>query len=54
MKRIGIASAIAVVGVVGFLAAGGLQSDAQAGDHAGAFNVYDCTGAAKGQSLCYR
>ncbi len=31
-----------------------LKSGLQVGDSAGAFNVKDCTGPAKGTSLCYR
>jgi hypothetical protein len=31
-----------------------LKSGLQVGESAGAFNVKDCTGPAKGTSLCYR
>ena len=31
-----------------------IKSGLQVGDSAGAFNVKDCTGPAKGKSLCYR
>lgn len=33
---------------------GRTQSGLQPGDSAGAFNVLDCTGPAKGTKLCYR
>lgn len=35
-------------------AAADLQSGLQVGERAGAFNVKDITGPAKGKSLCYR
>lgn len=49
MKRMSMALAL----VLGLIVIGSSQTGLHAGDRAGAFNVYDCTGPAKGQSLCY-
>lgn len=43
---------MATVGVV--VAAEGLKSGLQIGEHASAYNVRDITGPNKGKTLCYR
>jgi hypothetical protein len=47
-----VALAALVVGAVA--SAAEIQSGLQVGEHAGAYNVKDCTGPAAGTSLCYR
>lgn len=47
-------AALLVAGFAVSANAADLKSGLQVGDSAGAFNVKDCTGPAKGKSLCYR
>ena len=55
MRRILVPVALAAVAVLGCIAsADELKSGLQVGESAGAFNVKDVTGPAKGTSLCYR
>lgn len=55
MKRFAVCSAAVLIAAFGAMAvAGGVESGLQPGEKAGAFNVKDCTGPAKGKSLCYR
>jgi hypothetical protein len=49
-----LALSSAVVLTAGVVLAGDLKSGLQPGESAGAFNVKDCTGPKKGESLCYR
>jgi hypothetical protein len=55
MRRILVPVALAAVAVLGCIAsADELNSGLQVGDSAGAYDVKDVTGPAKGTSLCYR
>ena len=55
MKRFMLPSVALMITAFGAVAAAdALQSGLQPGDAAGAFNVLDCTGPAKGKTLCYR
>lgn len=55
MKRAVLPSLAFLIASLGAIAiAGDLNSGLQVGDSAGAFNVKDVTGPAKGTSLCYR
>jgi hypothetical protein len=55
MRRIWISSIpLMVVALSAVTIAGDLESGLQAGAHAGAFNVKDCTGPNADKSLCYR
>lgn len=54
MYRIIVPSIAIAFAVAGVVLAGELKSGLQVGEAAGAFNVKDITGPAKGTSLCYR
>lgn len=55
MKSLLVVSAALAVAALGGLAyAGDVESGLKPGDSPGAFNVQDCTGPKKGESLCYR
>ena len=54
MNRLAVTAAALLVFSAGSLPADELKSGLQPGDSAGAFQVLDCTGPAKGGSLCYR
>jgi hypothetical protein len=52
MRMLALSSALVLTAGVAW--AGDVESGLQPGDRAGAFNVKDCTGPKKGESLCYR
>lgn len=54
MRLFAVSVAALLVTSAGMATAGDLESGLQPGDKAGAFNVKDCTGPKKGESLCYR
>lgn len=55
MNKLLVSSAALMLAAYGAVAtAGDVQSGLQPGEKAGAFNVNDCTGPNKGDSLCYR
>ncbi len=53
MRRIVLPAAV-VVAAAGMAFAAEVDSGLKPGDAAGAFLVLDCTGPAKGETLCYR
>ena len=55
MTRLCMASVALLAFSVGTVATGAdLKSGPETGERAGAYQVKDCTGPAKGKSLCYR
>ena len=55
MRRRMAPAVVALVALMGAtVTAADLKSGLQVGDFADAFNVKDCTGPAKGKTLCYR
>ena len=54
MMRSLVPSAVLLIVTAGVTTAAELKSGLQPGDQAGAFKVKDCTGPAKGKSICYR
>ena len=54
MRILAFSATALLVTSAGIAIAGALESGLQPGDKAGPYNVKDCTGPKKGESLCYR
>ena len=54
MKNVLVVASALLLAAATSANAGDLKSGLQVGEFPGAFNVLDCTGPAKGKSLCYR